>query len=197
MDKLILTDVDGVLLDWENHFHAWMHSQGHQRAHNVSSYWQEAHYPGLAADEAKKAVYHFNTSAWMIGVPSFKDARSGVARLVDEGYRFRAITAMGTDPYSLQVRKINLEHIFGYGTFEKVIATDMYDPNSKYANLYEYYGQSIPWIEDKPENAQLGHDLGLDSYLLRHPHNEGYKIDPGITCVDNWSQICDFILGTD
>ena len=28
-DKIILTDADGVLLDWESAFHKWMESHGH------------------------------------------------------------------------------------------------------------------------------------------------------------------------
>ena len=28
-DKIIITDCDGVLLDWETAFHKWMESHGH------------------------------------------------------------------------------------------------------------------------------------------------------------------------
>ena len=30
-ERIILTDVDGVLLEWENHFERWMLTKGHQQ----------------------------------------------------------------------------------------------------------------------------------------------------------------------
>jgi len=37
MKKLILTDVDGVLLNWEDAFHSWMESKGFKR-NAIASY---------------------------------------------------------------------------------------------------------------------------------------------------------------
>ena len=197
MADLIVTDVDGVLLDWENHFHNYMLSQGHRRAYDAEpSYWQEQHYPDLSKIEARKMVYHYNTSAWMLGIPSFRDARSGVARLYEEGYKFVAITAMGTDPFSRDARMINLEREFGYGVFEDVICTDMYDPDSKRDALAKYGGYGRYWIEDKPANAVLGTEYGYKSVLMSHLHNEEFdESEHGIKRVSGWSDICDLILG--
>jgi hypothetical protein len=44
------------------------------------------------------------------------------------------------------------------------------------------------WIEDKPENAQLGADFGLKTLLVRHAHNANFHYD-GVKGVDNWAQI--------
>ncbi len=198
-DRLILTDCDGVLLDWETHFHDYMKSQGHERAYGVeraSSYWKEREYPGLSQEEARKAVYHYNTSAWMLGLPPYKDARSGVATLVEAGYRFVAITAMGLDPYAKQAREINLERVFGYDVFEDVITTDMYDPDSKRKWLEHLGEPELPWIEDKPSNAELGAELGLRSFLMLHPHNEDYQPINKIESVNSWVELCDILLDT-
>jgi FMN phosphatase YigB (HAD superfamily) len=196
-DNIILTDADGVLLDWENHFHAYMHSQGHERAYDVeraSSYWKEREYPGLSRVEARKAVYHYNTSAWMLGLPAYKDARSGVATLVEAGYKFVAITAMGLDPYAKQAREINLERMFGYDVFEDVIVTDMYDPDSKRPWLEKYHQPGRIWIEDKPSNAEMGAEMGLRTFLMLHPHNEDYQPVNDIESVSSWVQLCDSLL---
>lgn len=199
-DRLILTDVDGVLLHWEEHFHAYMKSQGHQRAYGVertSSYWKEREYPDLSQTEARKAVYQYNTSAWMLGLPPYKDARQGVARLSDAGYRFVAITAMGLDPYAKQAREINLERMFGYDVFEDVITTDMYDPDSKREWLEHYHKPGRIWLEDKPSNAEMGAEMGLRTFLMLHPHNENYEPINKIESVSSWVQLCDIILDTD
>jgi hypothetical protein len=38
MDKLILTDVDGVLLNWEYAFNIWMQRHGYKLGKNANSY---------------------------------------------------------------------------------------------------------------------------------------------------------------
>jgi len=197
-EKLIITDCDGVLLNWEDHFHAYMQSNGHERAYDDSnSYWKEAEYSHLSQDEARKMIYHFNTSSWMIDVPPLRDARVGVAQLVDAGYRFIAITAMGLDPYARQVREINLERTFGYNTFEDVIVTDMYDPNSKRAALLRWGVMGRVWIEDKPSNAVLGSTMGYNTYLMSHRYNEEFDEDEhGIERVNSWADICTNVLPT-
>jgi hypothetical protein len=175
-----------------------MRSHGHERAYDGSgSYWKEAEYSHLSQDEARKMVYHFNTSAWMLDVPPLRDARVGVARLVEAGYRFIAITAMGLDPYAQQVREINLERTFGYNTFEDVIVTDMYDPDSKRESLLRWGGMGRPWIEDKPSNAVLGSTMGYNTYLMNHLYNEEFDEGDEILRVNSWSDICVNLLDTD
>jgi hypothetical protein len=48
------------------------------------------------------------------------------------------------------------------------------------------------WIEDKPENAQLGADLGLNAIMLRHQHN-AYFDDARVKVVDNWAQLVNYV----
>lgn len=194
--KLILTDVDGVLLAWEDHFHAYMQSQGHVRAYEHVTYWQETHYPELTIEEARRAVFNFNTSAWMMAIPAFRDARSGVARLVEQGYRFHAITAMGTDPMAKKLRWINLEQTFGKDVFVELTTTDSYDPDAKRATLAQYQNSGLPWIEDSTKNALLGHELGLRSILMEHDHNRDLVADH-IERVSSWANIYDLLVGSD
>jgi hypothetical protein len=133
----------------------------------------------------------------MLDVPVFRDARSGVAKLVEEGYKFHAITAMGLDPYAREARKINLERVFGYDTFVELTVTDIYDPDSKRKTLEQYRDSGLYWIEDKPSNAELGAELGLRSIMIDHPYNVDYKPRNEITRVSSWSDICKIILDND
>lgn len=194
MEKLILTDADSVLLNWEDHFHAWMHSQGHERVQNMNSYWQESHYPGLSQDEARKQVFYFNTSAWLLTMPPYLDAVSGVQRLVDNGFKFHVITAMGLDEAARQARIINLNNLFGKDTFVEVTVTDMYDHTSKEPTLSKYKDSGLYWIEDRADNANLGAKLGLKSLLMNHMHNENEELHPAVKRVDDWAAICSTIL---
>ncbi len=194
-DKLILTDVDGVVLNWERHFHDYMREHGHWRDPSVpEGYWKELNYPRISGEETRQMVVHYNTSAWMMEVPAFRDAISGIARFKEAGWKFHAITAMGTDPYSKLARQYNLDWEFGEGLFQ-LTCTDMYDPDSKRSVLEQYEGTGMPWFEDKPSNANLGAELGLDVYLMNHPHNAEATLHNSVKRVNSWAEVCDSLIG--
>ena len=48
------------------------------------------------------------------------------------------------------------------------------------------------WIEDKPENAEVGVDLGLRSILVEHGHNMNH-VNEQIPVVKNWREIYELI----
>ena len=188
MNKLILTDVDGVLLDWEGAFHDWMESQGFER-NGIATYDMHVAY-GRKKDHIKELIREFNNSAWMCCLKPLRDAVDGVQMLVDAGYRFGAITSLSLDPYAGKLREDNLRNIFG-DAFDFVVCLDT--GADKDEALAPYKGSGLWWIEDKPENAKLGADLGLKTLLVRHEHNATFDYD-GVTKVDNWTQIANKII---
>lgn len=187
--KIILTDCDGVLLDWENGFYAWMKEHGYERVVD-GVYEMEVAY-GMPKAECKRLVREFNESAWMCCLPALRDSRSGVAKLAEAGYTFVCITSLSKDPYAKQLREENLEKVFGKGIFDDVVCLDT--GADKDEALAPYKNSELYWIEDKTENAVLGSDLGLKTILIKHAHNSDCT-DERITKVDNWAQICDIIL---
>jgi len=191
-DKLILTDVDGVLLDWPEQFHRWMAYRGYQRKEpDMPVYYQEQQY-GLSQREAKRQVGEFLGSAWMMGLPAYKDARQGVARLVEAGYRFHAITAIDDDPYVTQLRMMNLQDMFGKDAFVELTCVG-FDADKTHA-LEPYRGSGLPWIEDKIANAELGVEMGLSSYLLEHLYSADYE-NERVVKVNDWNALCGKLLG--
>ena len=50
------------------------------------------------------------------------------------------------------------------------------------------------WIEDKPENAECGYNLGLKSLLMTHGHNMNH-LNPEIPAVKNWAHVYSIITG--
>jgi hypothetical protein len=49
------------------------------------------------------------------------------------------------------------------------------------------------WIEDKPQNADVGHALGLKSIMIEHGHNMHHACDYPI--VKDWKEIYGIIVG--
>lgn len=189
--KKILTDCDGVLLDWETPFHEWMRSREYNQV-RADSYHIHMMYEHLAQDEAKRLVKEFNNSAWMCCLPVFRDADQGVAKLFDHGYRFDVITSLSLDPYAKRLRWINLDTHLGGDAFDELICLDT--GADKDDALKQYAGTGYWWIEDKPENCDTGLKFGLRPILIDHPHNQWYT-NPNVVRVKDWQEVCEVILG--
>jgi hypothetical protein len=59
--------------------------------------------------------------------------------------------------------------------------------------LEEYEGTGCWWVEDKPENADVGYRLGLKSILVEHGHNMHLQCPYPI--AKTWKQIYYIITG--
>lgn len=186
--NLILTDCDGVLLDWEGAFIAWMGTKGFTPDPEQFSYEMAQRF-GMKKQRVKDLIREFNESCWIGWLNPYKDAVWGVDQLATKGWRFGAITSLSEDVYAAKLRTYNLEQLFGeVFDFVECIGTGA----DKDESLLPYKDSGLYWIEDKPENAKLGADMGLNSIMLRHRHNAYFDYD-GVTVVDNWTQIVNLI----
>lgn len=190
--KLILTDSDGVLLDWQAAFHKWMKARGYLANHNANDFYLvHEMYENVTEQEGRKLIRTFNESAAIGFLPALRDSIYYVRKLYEKhGYKFRVITSLSSDEHAQALRKMNLTNLFG-DAIEDVIFLDTGD--DKDAALAPYKDSGLYWIEDKPENAQLGIDLGLRSILMEHEHNRDSRWEP-YPCVSNWEDIYNLIL---
>jgi hypothetical protein len=113
-----------------------------------------------------------------------------VKRLHEEhGYVFHCITSLSLDVNAGRLREMNLRKLFGKTAFERIICLGT--GADKHAALSEYKNSDCYWIEDKPENADVGHALGLKSILVEHGHNMNHECEYPI--VKNWREIYEII----
>jgi len=187
-NKTILVDCDGVLLDWEYSFHAWMCRHGYSIVENGFDIYKVNERYGIEYAEGKKLVRMFNESAAIRKLPPLRDAMKYVKKLHEEhGFIFHAITSLSNDTYSQYLRSKNLIELFGKTAFEKYTYLDT--GADKDEELAPYEGSGCFWVEDKPDNAECGAKFGLQSLLVKHKHNENYVAPKGITKVQNWAEI--------
>lgn len=189
-DKVILTDCDGVLLDWEYAFDQWMKRHGYTIVLN-GEYDMDKKY-GLDRKETKRLVRMFNESAWIRKLPPLRDAIKYVRKLHEEkGIIFHAITSLSNDTYSQHLRTKNLRELFGDSVFERYVYLDT--GADKDEELEYYKDTGCLWVEDKPENAMCGVKFGLDSVLIEHEHNVGFSHDE-VRKVRNWKEIYEMFV---
>ena len=190
-DKIILTDCDGVCLDWEFGFHTWMGTKGYT-AEETGCYSVAKQY-GLHQEDAKVLVEQFNSSASMGFLPPLRDAQYYMKLIAEElGYRFVAVTSLSADESAQKLRTCNLNKLFGTGTFVEFHYLDCgADKDEILIELANKYEGSM-WVEDKYKNAECGRDLGYDSLLMEHGHSLDYK-GKDITVVKNWKEIYEYV----
>ena len=193
LDKLILVDADGVLLDWEYAFNIWMQEHGFEEVPGSKlSYEMDERY-GIPKEQVRKLIRLFNESAAIGFLPALRDAMYYVKRLHEEhGYRFHCITSLSTDPNAVKLREQNLSKLFGKTAFERVVCLPT--GADKNEALEEYRDTGCYWIEDKPVNAEAGLAAGLRPLVIEHGHNLHYYHEH-ITLVKNWRDVYQIITG--
>lgn len=187
---IILTDCDGVLLDWAQSYHWWMKRKGY-KAVNPNEYAMDKCY-NIPRKESKALCRQFNESAAIGSIPPLRDAIKYVRKLHEEhGAVFHCITSLSEDPYAVKLREENLARVFGEGVFERIVCLDC--GADKDEALERYRDSHFMWVEDKKANADLGVEMGLQSYLLAHPYNADYT--GRAMRVSNWKEIYEIVDG--
>ena len=196
-DRIILTDVDGVLLEWESHFTEWMLQRNYyddqeQRVYpykllpDKQNTYEMADRFGLSIIEIRKEIREFNKSAWMGTQCPMPDSQTWVKLLAAEGWTFIPITSQTSDIPAQQLRKKRLGELFGDHIFKNYHILDT--GSDKDSVLAEFHNTGLYFIEDKPKNALTGLKYGVRPILIDHPYNRDFQ-HPDIIRVNNWKQI--------
>lgn len=189
-ESLILTDVDGVLCNWEHSFTGWVEEHGYT-IKNRSSYRLSERY-GISEEHVTSMVTTFNESAAMGFLPSLRDAIFYVKKLHElHGYVFHAITSFGTNRHAHKLRQMNLNNLFGSTVFEELICLPV--NSCKRPALERYRDTGCFWLEDKIENAIAGQELGLQSILIAHDYNT--ECPGNIPRARDWNEVYKLITG--
>ena len=189
-DKVILVDVDGVLLDWIYAFTQWMERHNYEQTSGTDDEYDISIRYGLDKVDKERVVRMFNESAGIRKLPPLRDAIKYVRKLhEDHGYVFRVISSLSLDTYAGHLRTKNLIEMFGPTVFESYVYLDT--GADKDEALEQYRDSGCFWIEDKAENAELGIELGLESILVDHTFNQECTVQR----AKSWKEIYGIITG--
>ena len=186
--KIILTDCDGVLLNWDYAFNLWMEEQGYKPRKGYKLSYDVNDRYGVEEDQVVGLLSRFNQSANIGFLPALRDAVQYVTLLADEGYEFHCITSMSNNKYSKKLRKQNLDKVFGKGVVTKLVCLDIGEKKDK--ELSKYKDSGYWWLEDRVDNCQSGKDQGLRPILIEHGYNMKCKDFP---VAKKWKDVYNLI----
>ncbi len=202
-NRIILTDVDGVLLEWEHHFSKWMLQRTlfdergaryhpHRLLPDKQNTYEMAERFDVTKDEIRKLIREFNRSAWMGTQRPMLESQTWVKLLCAEGWTFIPITSQTSDIPAQQLRKKRMGDLFGDHVFTNyhILGTGA----DKDGALSEFHDTGLYWVEDKPKNAVAGLKYGLKPILIDHPYNQDFE-HPDVIRVSNWKQIHELLSG--
>jgi hypothetical protein len=190
MSNIILTDIDGVILNWEYSFDVWMKTHGYSKVANSQFKYNIGKRYGIGDELGSSLIKQFNESAAIGFLPPLRDAMYYVRKLHEEhGYVFHAITSLSLDKNAQRLRTMNLHKLFGETVWESIVCLDT--GADKDSVLEQYRDSGLYWVEDKIKNAEVGYNLGLTSIIMEHGHNMDYE--GSIPVVKNWREIYEII----
>lgn len=187
-EKLILTDVDGVLVDWNNAFSSFMAERGHSLLPGGETAYSLSDRHGISVKEAARFVKEFNESDRISNLKDFADAKMYIQKLYQNGFKFIAITSLSNNPVVYNNRSSNLLNLFG-NVFDEINC--IAQGASKVEILGRWKDTGYFWIEDHKSNAEAGHAVGLKPILINHPYNNNYSADlfPKVSYDTPWKDI--------
>jgi hypothetical protein len=189
----ILTDADGVLLNWRDSFDYYMMKEHNIFAEgDVRTYDQTVRY-NMPFEDMQRYILQFNNSSNIGFLPPLYDSVKYVNKLYELGYTFVVITSLSLNPYSQELRTRNLKTIFG-DAMREIIYLDTAAEKDDILEEYSDYYPGHYWIEDKVKNAFVGAKFGFDSLLLKHPYTK-LEDTTGIAVMSNWKSIYERITG--
>ena len=188
MDRKIIVDCDGVLLDWAYAFDVWMYEQGYERLDDTDEYYDQSLRYGIDRRIANNQVKKFNESGCVGFIPAYRDAVEYVNKLYHRGWRFEVISCLDKDKYAQKLRAKNLRHLFG-NVFDFIDCSLDFTVGKEQYLFDKYDGTGYYWIEDSVNHAISGAKVGLNSIIMDHPYNQEWE---GLR-VKSWKEVYQII----
>lgn len=188
-NKIILTDADGVLVNWGKAFDQFMIDRGYTQLPNTDhEYGMDVRF-GVDHQTAHRLIDEFNNSEQIAHLEEFADSKKYIGKLVELGFRFIVVTSISNSQNASKNRTQNLESIFGK-IFDEIHCIGMGESKS-YILEKHWGGSDLFWIEDHPRQALSGHEAGLKTVLIDHPHNCHFQTDlfPRVSYHEPWKEI--------
>lgn len=199
MKKVILTDVDGVLLNWESNLLDFLiekENVSEKVLMNVRKYIET-----FSVTDFKKAfsnnfdlVTDYNNSIYSKSLTPLPDAQDIINNIKNQ-YDIIAITAMGTSKEAISNREENLEKYFPNAIKEIRFVDLNQSKKDHFIDLTKKYGENIIcYVDDASYNSQVFHEVNKNATNFYMNRYREAKIPTGnIKIVDNWYEISDQI----
>ncbi len=160
---VILTDIDGVAIQWQSGLPYFAQKYNLPLEHILNVIIEDKFIPPAEIfdchkDLADKLIKKYNSSDFIRYLAPYTDSLAVINKLKTK-YRFVAVTALGTDVDSLLNRKFNLQALFP-GAFEDIFVCGHDESKSVlFRKAKQKYGSDIvAYIDDMPHHVESAYE---------------------------------------
>lgn len=190
--KTIITDVDGVLLNWGDGFDYWLQHTKHiacTHSHTPNTYGMGDKYD-LSDGQILELIDEFNGTPYFGELSPIRDAADIIPWLVnsdDYAVGWLSCGAPTKNPMlAYNRRNANIRAVFGVGITGELLGLRC----SKIDSLKQYDPNTSVFVEDSLSHALDGANLGFETFLMDFPYNQSSTPLPLlIHRVQSWSEI--------
>jgi hypothetical protein len=182
--KLILTDLDETVLNWQEPFEVWIRKYtNYFPKGSIVDCRNLEQWLNVSYEESHKLIAEFNRTLYFGALDPVLEAEKYIPMLYKEGFRFIGITAVDNDYWTQHTRRKNLEFLFPKA-FIGIHCNGIGEPKDACLKLY----RPTWWVEDKMRHAKVGAELGHKSFLMDYHFNEN-EHHPLVKRVKSWKDI--------
>lgn len=194
----VITDVDGVLLDWFKGFETWITEvKGVKPIHGAtpSMYRLTDKYP-LTTKEISDHIAEFNSSSYFAELKAIDGAVQFLNFLMMDNTKdvawLSAGSVEGHEEECFDRRSANLRNCFGRDIPGTLLVMDT--PKDDYLKAYkEECGDDLVFIEDSLSHAEVAIKLGIRTILLNYSYNTTKNNSKLLYKAKNWEDIYNII----
>jgi len=194
--RILLTDVDEVLLKWIEGFIQFAKKEGYQFKDEYPTTWllstwmKKKDGSAMTDSEVRDLVLHFNHSDLFEHLDPCEEAIGGLRYIKSRGFHIVAISSCTDDKEAYAKRFKNLKRHFGK-FIDYVVCLPL---GSSKTEVLRNFPPSI-WIDDNPENVAAGAALNHFSFVMKRPWNEASLGDSeDLPVFSSWNDVKDYIM---
>ena len=215
MKKVIITDVDGVILKWQSMLPFFAQEKGIDLSEILKCQYTEEfiHTKDLfkcTPERARKLKHEYHNSNWIRHLTAYNDALDVLNSLNKDEYKVIAVTALDNTETALENRSYNLNVLFP-GVFSEIHLTDN-DKTGAFTEIIVNQSRKgneiVAYVDDLPDHIltfrETYRDLTRKDFpfenlflLARGPRDSffGYDTEKYRDCkVNNWYEIKEKLL---
>lgn len=189
--KILITDVDFVLLDWVVGLKPFLDEKGIDSEH-LDQYRGSTYYPSLSElffndneDQNVKLMKEFNNSSWIEHLPIFQDDSRRHLEKISKKVDIVAVTCLGDGKEQKLMRTNNLIQHYKDAIKDVICIPVRTSKAPTFANL-KNNNDILFYIDDRENHLAEAKSCGIDTLLFKRNEDHAPTESKVVNC---WSEI--------
>jgi hypothetical protein len=181
--QTLISDVDGIALDWLQGFSKYMESIGYKSLHDKPSFYSmEDIFPTL--EKPYKHIMDFQHSDFYKDLTAYQDAKENYAKLHELGVKIVFLSSCGETEHIKNTRLAQLEREFS-GKFDDIILLPL---NASKLDTLSKFEKGNVFVDDLMAHSIDAAKIGHKSFLKNMSYNVNEE-GSGVARVDDLKEI--------